>query len=75
MPEVSIISPAHVLRLVMCLVLRLIDVLRVGGLVLGDEVVLRVSGQPVRDLGHLLSQAVDRLLIHVGLGHELGERD
>lgn len=56
-------------------VLGLIAVLGIGDLVLGEEVLLRVLGQPVGDLGHLLAEAVDRLLVHVGLSNEFCEGD
>lgn len=56
---------------------RHVDVRLVGSLVLGDEVLLQVwlLDHPVGQLDDLLAEMADRLLVHVGLGNELRERD
>ena len=56
-------------------VLSFLNVLGVWSLVLRNEVVVDVAGQPDGELGHLLAQAVDRLLVHVCLSDELRQRD
>lgn len=55
--------------------LGLIDILLAGSLVLADKVRGRVAAKPRRELGQLLAEAVDRLLVHVGLRNELGHSD
>ena len=39
-----------------------------GRLVLVEEVLVRVAGQPEAELRHLLAETVDGLGVHVGLG-------
>lgn len=56
------------------LVLCLLGVLGTRGLILVQEVVSGIAREPLRELGKLLSEAVDRLLVHVGLSNEFGER-
>lgn len=53
----------------------LLDVFRVGGLVLADEVLEAVLGEPAAELEQLLAQTVDGLLVHVCLGDELRHGD
>jgi hypothetical protein len=52
---------------------RLLDDGLLGRDVLGAEVLLRVLGQPNRELGELLTQALGSLEVHVGLSKQLRE--
>ena len=54
---------------------RLLDILLACGLVLGGEEAGGVLAEPLRQLGEFLAEAVDGLLVHVGLGDELGHGD
>jgi len=49
----------------------LVDILLGWDLIFADEILRGVLADPVRELGHLLPQAIHGLLIHVGLGDEL----
>jgi hypothetical protein len=51
----------------------LLDVLGSGGLVLADEILGDVPREPVGEFEEFLAKPVDGLLIHVGLGDQLGE--
>jgi hypothetical protein len=51
----------------------LLDVLGAGGLVLADEVLGDVPREPVGKFEKFFTEAVDGLLIHVGLRNEFGE--
>lgn len=51
----------------------LLNVVLAGCLVLADKVLGIVLGEPVGKLGDLLAEAVDGLLVHVGLCDELRE--
>ncbi len=53
----------------------LLDIFRTGSLVLIDEVFRNITAKPDGDLGQLLTKAIDRLSIHVGLSNELRESD
>lgn len=60
-----------------CLTLRVaraIDVLLGRSFIFADKVVLGVLAEPDRELGELLAQTRDRLLVHSGLGNELRQR-
>ena len=57
------------------LVLRLLNIVVGGRLIFRDEVVSSMAGQPARELGQFFAQSIDRLLVHVCLGNELGEGD
>lgn len=54
------------------LVLGLLGILGIRALVLADKVGAGILLKPDTKLAELLTQAVDRLLIHVGLGNEFG---
>lgn len=53
----------------------LLNILLAWCLVFGIEVLAGVSDQEVGDLRKFLTEAVDRLQIHIGLGNQLWERD
>lgn len=53
----------------------LLDVFHTGSLVLVDEILSYITAKPDGDLGQLLTKAVNRLSIHVGLCNEFGESD
>lgn len=59
------------LLILWALVLSLLGVLSIWALVLVDEISTSVSLQPLTELAELLTQTVDGLLVHVGLGDEL----
>ena len=52
----------------------LLNVGLAGRLVLVHEVLNCVAAEPVGDLGELLAETVDRLLVHGGLGDQVRER-
>ena len=49
----------------------LLNIILARGLVLGDEVLRGIPGDEVGEFRQFLPEAVDRLLVHVGLGNEL----
>ena len=53
----------------------LVHILLAGCLVLANEILGRVTAEPVGELDELLAEAVDGLLVHVGLGDEFWEGD
>lgn len=48
----------------------LLNIVLTGCLVFADEVGDSVLAQPVRHLGELLTETIDRLKVHVGLRNE-----
>lgn len=48
----------------------LVDVVLSSSVVFRDEVLYRMLGQPSREGSELFTEAVHRLLIHVGLGNQ-----
>jgi hypothetical protein len=73
----SLISPqtSPPVRPLSSLGTSLVNVLLSGCLVLGDEVLNAVLGEPAGESGQFVAEAVDGLLVHVGLGDEFREGD
>ena len=56
-------------------ILRLLGVFLARSLILVDKIIGGVSSEPVSQFRELFTEAVDGLVVHIGLSNQLGEGD